>query len=189
MFDFDELEEIINRLRIAAGAAESHGFLSGYLCLSDDISKEVIQEYLLANTEIDSDGSTLNEYHALFTNLAEEVSNQMAAPEFDFQLLLPDDDSSISHRTKCLAEWCQGFLSGIGVVGNTNWQGLSSECHDVINDFYKICRLSADDEQEDDEEAEQAFFELVEYVRMGTLLIHDEFALLNVDQEQPEVLH
>ncbi len=187
MLEFSELEELLLRFHIGMGAAEAHGFLSGYLCVSETLTEDVLREYLLSDSAAES--LPVEDCLVALSALAEEVSEQMKSPEFGFQLLLPDERHSILYRSDALAEWCQGFLSGLGAVGTSNWQGLSAECHEMLEDLYKICRLSADEEQEEDEDAELALTELFEYVRMGTLLLHDEFCLLNAEYEQPEILH
>ncbi len=186
MFEFDDLEDLLTRFHIPQGTAESHGFLTGYLCVSESLTEEAILEFFLA--DVDSESVFLPDCLAAFEALAEDIHQQLKDPEFSFQILLPDDSFSIMQRSDALAEWCQGFLSGLGVVGQANWQGLSAQCHDIIADFYKICRLSADEEL-DDEEAEEALSELYEYVRMGVLYIHDEFSLMNAEYEQAEVIH
>ena len=186
MFGFDDLEELLERFYIPMGTAESHGFLTGYLCVSDTISEDMLLEYFLS--DIDNKSISLPECVSAFKTLAEDIHEQLSDQEFGFQMLLPDDRYSIIERSASLAEWCQGFLSGLGIVGQTNWQALSAQCHDIIGDFYKICRLSADEDQ-DDEDSEASLTEISEYVRMGVLYIYDEFSLLNTEQEPPEVIH
>ena len=73
-------------------------------------------------------------------------------------------------------------------LGQTNWQALSAQAHDIIADFYKICRLSGDEEQ-DPEEATTSIMELEEYVRMGVLYLFDEFTQISDGQEIAEILH
>lgn len=187
MFGFSEFEELLVRFHIGMGAAEAHGFLSGYLCVSESLTEDVLREYLLSDSVEES--PPIEDCLVALTVLAEEVGEEMKSPEFGFNLMLPDDTHSILYRSDALAEWCQGFLSGLGAVGTSNWQGLSAECHEMLEDLYKICRLSADEGHEEDEDAELALTELIEYVRMGALLLHDEFCLLNTDFEQPEILH
>ena len=186
MFGFEDLEDMLDRFDVAMGTAESHGFLAGYLCVAESISEDMLLEYFLAenhDNQID-----LADCYQAFKAVAEDIREQLSDQEFGFRLLIPDDRYSLVERSASLAEWCQGFLSGLGVVGQTNWQALSAQCHDIIADFYKICRLSADSDQ-DDEESEISFTELSEYVRVGVLYIYDEFCLLNTDQEAPEIVH
>lgn len=186
MFGFDDLEDLLDRFHIAMGTAESHGFITGYLCASESLSEDMILEYFLA--DMDNNAVDLTECVTAFTALADDIRDQLSDQEFGFHMLIPDDRYSIIERSASLAEWCQGYLSGLGVVGQTNWQALSAQCHDIIGDFYKICQLSADEEQ-DDEDSEVAFTELSEFVRIGVLYIHDEFNLLNTEQEPPEIIH
>ena len=186
MIEYHELEQLLQQFDIVMGTSETHGFLSGYLCVSDSLQDEIIIEYFLTNTE--STTTRVEECVLAFSSLAETIRQQLADQEFSFQMLLVDEDSPIFARCDSLAEWCQGYLSGLGVVGQTNWQALSAQCHDIIADFYKICRLSGDDDQ-DPEDAAASIMELEEYVRMGVLYLYDEFTQISQDQEIAEVLH
>ncbi len=186
MIGFDDLEDMLDRFGIPMPTSEAHGFLSGYLCVADKITEDMVMEYFLAET--DNSQESIQECLAAFAALAEDIREQLSDQDFGFNLLIPEDRYSLVERSASLAEWCQGFLSGLGVVGQTNWQALSAQCHDIIGDFYKICRLSADDDQ-DDEESEVSFTELSEYVRVGVLYIYDEFSLINSEHETPEIIH
>ena len=52
----------------------------------------------------------------------------------------------------------------------------SSEVKEVLVDFAEIANLS--DEMEEDEDTEQAFFEISEYVRISALLCFSELGTL-----------
>ena len=102
---------------------------------------------------------------------------------------MPDDNSSLPERSAALIEWCEGFLSGLGIAGVTDFERLSFECRELIHDLYKICRLDVGDMEDTGEDEEAAFVELIEYVRMGTMMLHDEMHNSSVSGIRPEVLH
>ena len=43
-----------------------------------------------------------------------ETSGALEGSEMEFELLLPEDEAPLDTRTVALAQWCQGFLYGLG---------------------------------------------------------------------------
>ena len=99
--------------------------------------------------------------------------------EMEFQLLLPDDDALLVERATALSQWCQGFLYGFGTGGNVSRDQLSGEVEEVLRDLTHISQASVDTGA-DAEEEEQAYAEIVEYVRAGVQLLHDELNELRI---------
>jgi hypothetical protein len=89
--------------------------------------------------------------------------------ECDFELLLPSDETPLAYRAKHLADWCEGFLFGMGLAGEAV---LSSDVQELLRDFSQISMLEMADDELDD--AEEDLMELIEFVRMGALMIHEE---------------
>ena len=186
MLEFNELQYLLTRMRSGIGAPECHGFLSGYLCVSDTMNNSV-WDYLCA--DVDGAEPVTPEYRAALQDLGTQISSQMLSSELDFRLLQPDESASLPDRCVALASWCQGFLSGLGVAGTIDWNCLSDECHELIADLYDISRLGADPGNQSDEEQETSLLELSEYVRMGVIYIHEELAGLKAGNEAPGVIH
>ena len=92
---------------------------------------------------------------------------------YSFNLLLPDDDDSIAERGHALSVWVQGFNLGFGLQQKDS-PVVSDEVKEVLTDFGEIANLS--DEMEEDEDTEQAYFEIGEYVRISALLCFSELA-------------
>jgi len=92
---------------------------------------------------------------------------------YSFNLLLPDDDDSIAERGHALSVWVQGFNLGFGLQQKDS-PVVSDEVKEVLTDFGEIANLS--DEMEEDEDTEQAYFEIAEYVRISALLCFSELA-------------
>ena len=67
----------------------------------------------------------------------------------------------------------QGFLFGVVEAGAV-WSVAPAAVREVIADFAEIARLRGGGL--DDEDDEGAYAELVEYVRMGTMLVYGEQA-------------
>jgi hypothetical protein len=98
---------------------------------------------------------------------------------------LPDDEQPLGERTNSLAHWCTGFLAGLGVGGPM--PDLSAEAAEALQDLQQIAMAGflaqADDAADgaEDEVNETAFFEIVEYVRVVTLILREELRGPGVD--------
>ncbi len=94
-----------------------------------------------------------------------------------FAPLLPPDDWLLAVRAEALAAWCAGFMRGLGeaAAGTATREVLAGEAgREIMADFAEIARLSPGDD-ESDLEAESAYSELVEFVRVSAQLLFDEF--------------
>src|SRR6266480_5553812 len=100
--------------------------------------------------------------HALYAATADALLQ----PDMEFELLLPEDGQSIDARTAALAEWCQGFLYGLGAGAIPDAGGLPGEVGEIVRDFAEIARADVDARQAE-ESNESAYAELVEFVRVG----------------------
>ncbi len=109
----------------------------------------------------------------LLTSLHTDVLRQLHGESLDFQLLLPEDDTPLALRAGELACWCQGFLYGLGLGGLRGDVDLPATVNEVMHDFYEIANTRFDYESENEAD-EEAYMEIVEYVRMSVLLLHDE---------------
>ena len=90
-----------------------------------------------------------------------------------FDLLLPPDEEPLAVRTAALAEWCQGFLYGLGAGGIPDARRLEGDAGELVRDFAEISRASVGS-SEDQEADENAYGELVEFVRVGVQLLFEE---------------
>jgi uncharacterized protein YgfB (UPF0149 family) len=94
-------------------------------------------------------------------------------------LLLPDDEFDLDQRIASLGQWCQGFLTGFAMAGKQQVDGAktySEELTEAISDIAAIAQVSAD--EGDDEEGEQDYFAVCEYVRVAAMTIYVEFNTL-----------
>ena len=80
-----------------------------------------------------------------------------------------------STRTAALAEWCQGFLYGLGAGAITDASGWPGEAGEIVRDFAEITRAGVD-AQQGEESNESAYAELVEFVRVGVQLLFEDLA-------------
>lgn len=147
-------------------AAGCHGALSGMLCVNRRLR---LDEWL---ADIFGDGHyPLNEQEqGPFAVLFDRTRQELDAFEFDFDLLLPDDDVALAERVVALSHWCKGFLQGLGTLSEGMICGDDGK--EVLRDIYQIADLQTQGVSDEDEDA---YFELAEYLRVGVQLLRSEF--------------
>lgn len=187
MLEYDELDNLLGRVKAEPCAAECHGFLCGQICVAGYADTEQWHDYLaLQAGDADLDRACYDEIHSLIG----ELYVLMGSPDFDFRLLLPDDTAPFGERVEALAEWCHGFLNGFGMNRDTRAAMLNEECEDLIEDLSRICRVGAGEDGL--EEDEQALVELTEYVRLGVMSLYETLRPdtgVDATAGRPEVLH
>lgn len=101
----------------------------------------------------------------------------------DFNPLLPEDEASLDTRAVALAQWCQGFLYGLGGSAIQDTNGLPGDVGEIVRDLSEITHVGVDNRQSV-ESNENAYAELVEFVRVGVQLVFEELSPLR-DQPPP----
>ena len=169
----DVITRLFDDQGVETSAAEFHGLMTGYLCAKTNSTAgeriELYREWL----DSDIKGQELQTLEELYRNTEESLGD---FSDFEFRILLPDDDTMISRRSSALSEWCAGFLSGFGSAGQFNQVDLGEDVTDAFADFSKIASLAQEvsDEVSDSEENEVDLMEICEYVRISVLVIFTE---------------
>ena len=102
-------------------------------------------------------------------------------------LLLPSDEAPLDERIDSLVDWSQAFLAGFGVV-QQELSKASEELQEMIQDIASITQVSAEFDQED-EENEASFLVLYEHVRLGVMMAFEEFGKRPAAPSMPPTLH
>lgn len=164
-----QLATALARLRAGVSASDLHGSLTGFLCAGGTTSADAWPDALELEFAADDD-ATDETFPLLFRHCREQLDDS----ELGFEPLLPDDDTAIAERAEALVEWCRGFLGGVGLAGTAGKQGeLSAEASEIVHDIGTIAASSFDYSGE--EEDETALSEVLEFVRVGVLLLYSEF--------------
>ncbi|MGB5352435.1 MAG: UPF0149 family protein [Woeseia sp.] len=176
--DHDSLDGALRRSGASWEAAPAHGLLCSRLAADGAAAGR--DWFAVVLEGVAADNALRRECEMQLEVLFSTSHQQLAGRQSDFELLLPDDQTSVVQRTEILARWCEGFLHGL-VSGQSNErvrEKLAKEpLADIIKDMLQITRAEVD--HDDDEEAnEQAYVELVEYVRVGAQLAYEELAEL-----------
>jgi len=171
MPDFNEVSIVLERAGAPMSIAEIHGALCGILCTGSPDAREEWLKEALTNKETgdvlaDECGDVLD---AVYT----ETLNQLDDVSMGFQPLLPDDKDTMKNRIAALSAWTQGFMLGLSIGGLKELKHMPETSHEIISDLLKISRAENYD-LEGTEEDEKAYFEIVEYVRVGVQMIRTE---------------
>ena len=161
----------------AAELAECHGLLCGLLCRETSGSASDYMAHLGAMQLLINPAAALA---AIMEEAYECTRKQLEDEEFGFNLWLPDDDESLETRTISLAQWCSGFLAGLGSGGQLD--ALSEEAKEAIDDLQQIGRAEISTGLEENEEDETAYAEIVEYVRVVALMMREDFRGPGLDE-------
>ncbi len=179
MFEFDQIQDCLGQLAANTDAAEAHGTLCGLLTGRQEFSR------WLAFTldELPDSGDLLaKEQLQTLRELYDQVLGQLNADGIELELLLPDEEQEFALRLLGLAGWCRGFLYGLAVNGEQMLAALSEQGRECMDDLLQISQLAHDEEQ--NEETETVFTELVEHVRLSVIYIYEE---LNPVMPAPQV--
>ena len=163
-----QLGELLATLRFGIGPSDLHGSLTGYLCGGGVADSHG----WLAALELDPDEAAAEIPQTVLTDLYEQCAAWFDDPALSFEPLLPPADTALDSRADALVEWCRGFLGGLGLAGLSQQHGLSADGTEILKDFGTIAGTHF--EYADGEEDETALVEVIEFIRIGVLLLHAE---------------
>ena len=167
-FRFKDFEDALAGAGGLADAAEAHGSLCGALC---SVSPYKMQDWV---NEILPDGAAISdESAAMIERVFTATATSFGEQGMEFEPLLPDDDQPLNGRANALALWCTGFLYGLGAGNISDLEALSGDVGEIVRDFTEISRATGDD-AEGDESNEQAYAELVEFIRVAAQVVFEE---------------
>jgi uncharacterized protein YgfB (UPF0149 family) len=176
---FHDVDQALRSADAVVSVAEAHGCLCGAVCVLPQFSARHWLRELLpdpAEGELLPESAVIN---SVLENLHHDTCSALRGADMQFVPLLPDDELPLSERVAALAHWSQGFLYGFGIGAPATAAQFSDPVSEVLKDLSEIARADAPGGSGSDEE-EQAYTELVEYLRAAVQLIYDELAELRV---------
>lgn len=183
--DHGTLDQALRRCGSSWDASQTHGLLSGRLAIAGaDSGFDWLNQVLEGTNQADAlRGECEGLLGTLFATTYQQLAERLSA----FAPLLPDDEDSPALRATALAHWCEGFLHGL--VGGEHGVELRARLQaeplaDIIRDMLQITR-AAIDEDSDEASDDEAYFELVEYVRVAAQLAFEELADLRPGGDEP----
>jgi len=151
-------------------AAEAHGCLCGALCVrtryrAGDWIEELMPEPPGADEHEDAHATLLAAYN--------QTVAMLEGTQMEFSPLLPNDDDSLEERVEALSAWSHGFLYGFGAATSEPGQRLAADVDEALRDFAEISRAGSVG-SEGEQIEEEAYAQLVEYLRAAAQLVYDE---------------
>lgn len=166
---YAELSAALAQHGYGEDAAQFHGMLCGALCVKPPQQIDLPQLLLEGNaTEVEE-----LEPHETLQKLCEQSARSLASAEMSFAPLLPDDDETLATRAQSLGAWCEGFLFGLSTGPQLDMKRCSAEMKEILRDLTQFTSAVLND-GDDHEIEENAYAELVEYLRVGVQLIFME---------------
>jgi uncharacterized protein YgfB (UPF0149 family) len=152
-----EWEGRFSKVSELSGASELHGLLTGIVVVSEPPTGEQWQA-ILARIGFEP---LPDDALRLLTEEAEEAAAALADDNLDYAPLLPDDDHPLIERVEALASWSSGVLLGFGLTGGK----IRKDEAEILSSLSDVAGLLYNDE-DDDEEGEESYTDLVEYARL-----------------------
>ena len=166
------------------GAAECHGMLCGMLCGPRRFEPALWFEHLAGGDAGGLGGGVARE---VLWEMLDATRATLDADEFAFAPLLPSDDATLAERAGAFGAWCRGYLSGFGLAGIADLDTLGEDARGFLADLSRFATLASDGAG--DEEDERALAELIEFTRMGVMLLRAELVDDGGDEPPAPVLH
>ncbi len=170
--DFDRIDDAMAELEAVVSASAYHGMVCGKLignhgAMGPDWAA-LVMEFIGLAPDINP-GAELS----VLLDVPRQVIAALDREDFSFQLLLPSDSEPLAERAAALAQWCEGFLAGLALAGQSqqHWGKLPAELVEGFDDLAAIAQLGPADD-----DAERDLVELVEYVRLVVLSANAELA-------------
>jgi len=164
---YEELRRALARRPRALEPAECHGHLCGWLA----VAARPDPGAWMGAAAPGGEEAEEEEGDRLLRRLHRLTEEALQDPSLRFYPLLPPEPAPLPERAAALGQWCHGFLEGLGHGGLRRDQQLPEPVQEALRDFSEISRLG---HQGSGEQDEQAFTEILEYVRMAALLVYEE---------------
>ena len=191
LLSYDHAFELLSESSAEVEPAELHGVLCGML--SKPGGFELGRWLVTAFSDLHRLDELAPECLEFLKSLVNVTHEGFRSDALAFEPFLPDDVWSFEERTDALSQWCEGYLFGLGTLGDDFYRQLDADSHDFLADITEIARLErraqaasespadeptesdigANEDEADDETNESDYFELVEYVRVGAVLIYE----------------
>lgn len=181
--DYTTLDAELRRVNAGIGASEAHGVICGVICVPQRQDTNWLSEIVPDESD---DALPADDVKHLLLEIARDSSRSLATDEFEFYPLLPADEFPLGSRSQALAQWCTGFLFGLTLAGAGDLDKLPDESREIVTDLANFATIRSGPTSE---EEEQAYAEIVEYVRVGTMLINQELNGRGASVQAPHNLH
>ena len=169
--DFEHTLAMLQGNLDATELSECHGVACGLLSRKPDSTFDAFIS-LLKTLEILIEAPA-PAFSGTLEDLFTSSSEQLADDNMGLTLWLPEDNEVLEERTMALSQWCNGFLAGLGGGGKQALTAMSEDANDALNDLLQISKAEVLDTEESEED-ENAYAEIVEYIRIVVYMIRED---------------
>ncbi len=168
---FLESNKALKQLKSNDTIASAHGILCALKCIDKNIT---LDNWLkeVTNDDIDMNNIIHKQSYAKLSEVFEMTKKQLKSNNFEFRLLIAPDDDSLNKRLHSLTQWCQGFLLGLGLA---KIKTKDEDILEIIKDIATIARINTNIYDSEDNIVD--FTEILEFIRVGVMLIYEDFIL------------
>ena len=183
--NYHEFIASIAILAVPMSGSELHGLMCGYLCAGANAEGAAYLRALISNT---NDVVAIRGAALVLFGVYAVSQQQIGSFDFEFQLLLPDDDSPLPERAEAFSQWCEGFIQGITMADVSEDQLEEEESQEALQHLVEFSQLDYQglNVGEDDE---RALMEVSEYARMAVLRIRADLLASHLKNSGSETAH
>ncbi len=178
--DLSSAAHALESLGVPLSVAEAHGLACGLLCSRTATGAksrwftELLDAAGLAPEALAAHASAVRDIDAWF----EATRASLNAAELDFEPALPDDEEPVARRIDALGDFCSGVTYGIGLgTAARGNRPMPEDVRELLSDFQAIDaaeRGAGAHASAEADSTEADYAELVEYVRVGVLVMLEE---------------
>ncbi|MEY4640633.1 MAG: hypothetical protein RLZZ227_627 [Pseudomonadota bacterium] len=178
--DYKMMSLLLQGNHVSQTPAQVHGLLTGQLCSG-----------VVAPDPEDLAGLMEQPQHLvpvvckLIDCMLGETTEQLAHFDYEFHPLLPSDEASLQERVNALGSWCDAFMVGFSAGYIRPDSALSPEAREILGDLGQFATIS-DDGQDLSDQDEVDYMELVEYVRVASITLFQQFGAQPVARSMAE---
>jgi uncharacterized protein YgfB (UPF0149 family) len=172
--DYERLRDSLADAGAIVALAELHGGLCGALCAGGARAAQRWLEECLEDAQLAAPPTPVQDD---LETLVGASAQMLGDDELQFQPLLPDDDAPLEEQVQALAQWCQGFLSGVGTTAPSaaEQRAEGASLGEILRDFAEISRAGlSEDEAAGQGQPDFALAEIREYVRVSVQIVFEE---------------
>lgn len=182
--EYDHFIQSIDVLALEISGSELHGMMCGFLCAGEDNQGEAYMRALLNNRKDEESRAAILSMFAVYSVSQQQINNF----DFQFEMMLPDDNTSLTERAQAFSEWCEGFTQGLIIAGVDGDQFYDEEAQEALEHLTQFADL--DIEAIDvDEEDEKALLEVSEYARMAVIRLHNDLVMNERERGGQDTTH
>lgn len=170
-------EDVLAEVGAVARESHLHGLISGYVAARGAAGEPGTLTSLARGIARDAEtyGFAREDVPELLGYLIECVETALARDDFSFAPFLADEDEPLAIRVHSVAEWCDGFLSGLA-SGLDEEEELEGDVLGIVTDLESFADELADSEEgisEDDDERDLT--EIEEYLKVAVMMLYEGF--------------